>query len=168
MAGYKNFSMSNNAAAAYADGLKPKTKFIKDDFLSVCYELKDSEKAAVIEKASIKELRNNLLSYSEWHHTGSYYNKTNFYIINDSLIEDLTADELKELLKPEQQEEEKPQHVRFIYLEWSGTRKHPKATERTADGVRLGNWITYADSDGRQRKKNVFSNGVKILDYLEN
>ena len=51
----------------------------------------------------------------------------------------------------------------IIFLEWGGTRTHPKATEVNAYAVIIGNWA-YLESG---KKKSVCSNGFRVIKYLD-
>ena len=50
----------------------------------------------------------------------------------------------------------------ITYLEWGGTRAHPKATEVNAYAVIIGNWA-YLENG---KKKSICSNGFKVNKYL--
>ena len=56
--------------------------------------------------------------------------------------------------------EAKKAHI--TYLEWGGTRAHPKATEVNAYAVIIGNWA-YLENG---KKKSICSNGFKVNKYL--
>lgn len=147
MAGYSGYSKSNNAIAAENDGRFNATQLAK--------RLK-------VSSAAIKAL----LTPSEWHHTSSYYNRTDYY--NEPILlsivdnPDLSDEELVELLseyhnginygpdihdivmgrktlqdlrnyKKGKTEEKVIADVEW--LEWSGTRQRPKATQRKAENV---------------------------------
>ena len=155
MAGYDNYSMSNNAVAAYQTGEKPKSKWTKTDILA---ELKNqAEELNVsltdIEKLPIAHLRDIALVKTSWHHTSSHFNRTSFYMVDAERIteEDLNVPEKE---KPEEK------RVKAQYLEWSGTRKHPKAEEIAEWGTVKGNWF-YSESGN---KKSVTAKGFKILE----
>lgn len=70
MAGYYEYSMSNNAVAAYRNGLMPATKLAshlrKKGFRGITAEI-------------IKRV----LKADEWHHTSKMYNAVNFYSIQN-------------------------------------------------------------------------------------
>lgn len=159
MAGYKGYSMSNNAVTAYESGLKPKSKWTKQDFIDYAHTLDDIAKRELIKKARIKELRY-LLICAEYHHTSSYFNCTDFYTINDDFIVNCTIDELIERLKPIEEEAPKEYKARCKFLEWSGSKKHPKATEVIEIGTIKGNWFIRSDGS----KKSITANGFKILE----
>ena len=160
MAGYYGYSMSNNAVAAYDDGLKPISKWTKSDFLSFSFSLPE-DKRQVIKAARIKELKR-LLKYREWHHTSSMYNETDFYGIDEEAIEEMTADELASFLAPTEEKKAAEFKAVCTFLEWSGTRKHPKATEMTEEGIIRGNWFYRKNGS----KKSIIANGFKIRERL--
>lgn len=64
MAGYNGYSKSNNAVAAEEEGLFPATI---------------AAKKLGVSAAAIKEI----LHPCEWHHTSSWFNRTNYYNISD-------------------------------------------------------------------------------------
>lgn len=43
-----------------------------------------------LNKLTLKELQDNFLSYSSWHHTGTFYNSTNFYEVDENSVLDIT------------------------------------------------------------------------------
>ena len=89
MSGYnRQKCMSNNAVAAYEDGLLPKSK------------LKAWQKRAVEAGAVMK---------AEWHHTGKFYGETNFY--NPADFEELNPKDFP-VIKKEKLEENKSSELR--------------------------------------------------------
>ncbi len=166
MAGYKNYSMSNNAVAAYENNEKPLSKWTKSDIIEAVQKcIKENEISIsfdmeILKKAPVKVLRDNLLYRSSWHHTSSMYNKTDFYSINDTAISTLTNERLQSIIdisasKKTEQSQPKPEKWECEFLVWSGTRKHPKATKETAIGVIKGNWLYLEDGT----KKSVNAKG---------
>lgn len=162
MAGYHNYSMSNNALCAYQCGEMPISKWSKADIIAaIDPEMVNDEKIALIRKASLKACKR-LLIQSSWHHTSSYYNATDFYMVDNDHLEEMTTEELEKLLKVEPQK--KPEEIRVIahYLEWSGTRKHPKATDHIDEGIIVGNWFYLPNG----KKKSIKANGFEIIKEL--
>lgn len=138
MSGYFNFSMSNNARAAYADGEKPRSAWTKCAILS---EL-DAETAARLSQLTAGELRARVLSPRGWHHTSSRYNRTDFFAVDTEKADEITAEDVARIVerrkasraeraeeKATQAERPKDRRARVRYTVWSGTRKHPKARE---------------------------------------
>lgn len=68
MAGYAGYSMSNNAVAAYEEGMKPISKIKKAD-------LPDGMTVKFFKFLVSK----GLITASEWHHTSKHYNRTEFF-----------------------------------------------------------------------------------------
>lgn len=129
MAGYRGYSMSNNAVSAYSNGLLPASK-IKE------------VPAVLIER---------FVRYSEWHHSSKQYNRVKFYdpkIVRATfgLIE--ASDEDDDLIpaNPEavaalaahKAEEKSVGSVHYDclveWIEWSGSLRNPKAEERKESG----------------------------------
>lgn len=61
--------------------------------------------------------------------------------------------------------ESKPSEERWecAFLEWSGTRKHPVATEVIEEGIIKGNWFYRKDGS----KKKTTANGFRFIKKLE-
>lgn len=82
--GYIGQSMSIRAAEAYEDGLRPRSKWGKADILQLIGEhypdFIDKFKGFTAE-----ELRWMFLKYEEWHHTGKFAQKTDFYKFDTQL-----------------------------------------------------------------------------------
>ena len=127
MAGYYNFSMSNNARTAYANGEKPLSRWTKEEILS---ELEE-ETAEKLKPLTARELRKILLYRSSWHHTSSRYNRTSFYSINKDKAEEITEEEIREIIKmrkeriiegKEVKETSTPSYITALvqYTEWEG------------------------------------------------
>lgn len=99
MAGYRNYSMSNNAVAAYEDGEKPLSKWTKQAIIDEIqdnyndYELTfDMELFAKLKKSDMELY----LNYSSKHHTSSYYNYTDFYSIDYDSLQELTDERIEQ------------------------------------------------------------------------
>ena len=167
--GYKGYSMSNRAAAAYEDGERPYSKWTKAELLIECKKLlEDLEVDYTIEdlkKLSLKALRNSVLVSSSWHHTSKYFNSTDFYKVSEGQLEFILDKATIERLceeKKEKKEEPKEIKARCKFLVWSGTRNHPKATECEEVGTIRGNWFYREDGS----KKSVNANGFRIVEEL--
>lgn len=174
MAGYYNYSMSNNAVAAYENGEKPISKWTKTEIINALIsEGISSDKINLIKKLSAKSVKAHCLRCSSWHHTSSHYNRTDFYEVfvpfveNESIgtIEGWLLSDQTEKSASKQQKESLPQKAKVIYLEWGGTRKHPKATEITAIGEISadGKWFV---AEGCHKKHSTSARGFKVLEIL--
>ena len=129
--------MSNNARTAYANGEKPLSRWTKEEILS---ELEE-ETAEKLKPLTARELREILLYRSSWHHTSSRYNRTSFYSINKDKAEEITEEEIREIIKmrkeriiegKEVKETSTPSYITALvqYTEWEGTRNHPKPVNK--------------------------------------
>ena len=170
MAGYNGFSMSNNAVAAYEDGEKPLSKWTKTDIFDAINEQEVELKCSIekLKKLPVKVLKEICLTYSSWHHTSNHYNKTDFYSLDVDRIENLTDDKIEELLldyKTDKKAESKPSEEKWkcAFLEWSGSRKHPVATEVIEEGIIKGNWFYRKDGS----KKKTTANGFRFIGRME-
>lgn len=170
MAGYNGWSMSNNAVAAYEDGEKPLSKWTK---AAIFEEIKKQEvelncTPAVLKKLPVKILKEVCLTYSSWHHTSNRYNRTKFYTLDVDKIEELTDSQLEALIanyKKEQKKETEPSEEKWkcAFLEWSGSRKHPKATEIIEEGIVKNGWFYRADGS----KKKTSANGFRFIEKIK-
>lgn len=78
MAGYRGYSMSNNAVSAYDDGEKPISRWSESDVISaIADELGVNES-----DIKLKYPYRYYLKKTSWHHTSSKYNKTDFYSVS--------------------------------------------------------------------------------------
>ena len=172
MAGYNGFSMSNNAVAAYENGEKPLSKWTKTDILEGIEKAIIEEELILncslksLKKLPAKVLKDICLKYSSWHHTSNHYNKTEFYSLDYDEIEELTDEKIENILseyKSEKPVEPAEERWQCAFLEWSGTRKHPKATEIIEEGVVKGDWFYRADGS----KKKTTANGFRFIEKIQ-
>lgn len=163
--------MSNNAVSAYENGEKPLSKWKKADILKEIEKQEVDLKCSMVKlkKLPVGTLKAICLRVSSWHHTSNHYNKTDFYSLDIAYIEEaLTEERVDKLLlqaKQPQKAEDEPQEEKWkcAFLEWSGTRAHPKATEIIEIGIVKGNWFYRADGS----KKKTTANGFEFLEKIE-
>lgn len=153
MSGYNGFSKSNNACDAEANGRFPASECAKR--LNVPIEFVRAQGA------------------SEWHHTSKYFNCTDYYDL-DAIREHLETDEgraqldaIKVELKAKKSAPETvhaPADVKW--LEWGGTRNHPKATEMSASGAtvtdRGGKFVEVTLASGLTFRKGRDTRGFEV------
>lgn len=168
MAGYYGWSMSNNAVTAYDDGEKPLSKWTRADILDAIEEQGITLKCSVekLRKIPVKVLRKACLTYSSWHHTSSHYNKTYFYSLDVGKVTNLTDERIDKLHSDYKKEEkDKPSEEKWecAFLEWSGTRNHPKAKEVVEEGIVRGDWFYRNDGS----KKKTSAKGFKFLKQIQ-
>lgn len=177
--GYDGYSMSNNAIAAYDNDEKPLSKWSKDDILRIARQL-DWDKAVYLAKVPLEELRDRLLKRTSWHHTSSYYNKTDFYSFDDDAFDAFKPKDARDWVEYHKQvlsdraKEKKKNHSRkgrIDYLTWGGSRAHPKAYEEYLDDVYIeerGSFYVVTDEKGREiLRKKIGSTGTHVR-YYEN
>lgn len=96
MAGYYNYSMSNNAMDAYDDGERPLSKWRKCDIIEEVEFESDKLEGYLLEQLTKGELVDLFLVYRGWHHTSKMYNVTDFYGI--CIDEKLSNNDLEEII----------------------------------------------------------------------
>lgn len=173
MAGYNGYSMSNNAVAAYENGEKPLSKWTKKEILNQIEQREEIElncSFELLKKLSLKALKENCLWCSSWHHTSNYFNETNFYDLDEEKIAELTDEKINAILSEEKaakkaakKTEEQEERWLCSFLEWTGTKKYPKAKEFTEEGTIKGNWFIRKNGT----KKKTTANGFKKIKKLE-
>ncbi|MCD7824911.1 MAG: hypothetical protein LUH14_02960 [Clostridiaceae bacterium] len=94
MAGYNGVSMSNNARAAYADGEKPFSKWSKTAMMEALAEVSNLDFSVLTKK----EIFENLFRCSSWHHTGKFYNCTDFYSVDEEKASAATAEMISNII----------------------------------------------------------------------
>jgi hypothetical protein len=132
MAGYYEFSKSNNALAAEADGIFPASVLAKQ---------------LGVQPGAIRAL----LHSSEWHHSSKYFNCIPYYR-EDSALEILA--ELKAWQSPAK-DKQVFENCSGTFLKWGGTRNHPYA-ESISFGpchvTKRGKWFVLELPSGLVRK----------------
>ena len=154
MAGYYNYSMSNNAVIAYATGEKPYSKWTKADILEEIPE----ELKGIAKKLTVAELKKLFLDRTSWHHTSSHFNKTDFYSVD---AESITADQIAAVIANRTKAEKKPVQLvkaRVHYLTWEGARKHPRAVYHEEYALLNEKWAF--TPDGRKIRS---ANGFYVI-----
>ena len=166
--GYNGFSMSNRAVEAYEDGEKPLSKWRKKDIIEGIQDLSIDFNIELLKKVKVKMLKDKMLYRSSWHHTSSYCNETNFYSLDIRYIENLTNEDIEKMIledvKEDKQEETKRRLANFEYLEWGGSRRHPRATEHILKNVYVEEkgcfYHVYNEKGEFILKKKINSNGT--------
>lgn len=171
--GYTGYSMSNRAMQAYENGEKPYSKWTRGDLID---EIVDYVKACEVDvdvellnKLSVKILKEVFLYRSSWHHTSSHVVRTEFYSIDYDKVGELDNEWIADLIKIDDEEKaerakrkaqkELGEQWECAYLVWSGTKAHPKATECVSVGTIKGNWF-YLENGA---KKSIAANGFRKL-----
>ena len=87
--GYVGCSMSVNAALAYADGEKPKSKWTKAAMLGAIADYCDSfgiPYDGSVARFTKEVLFERFFEWKSWHHTGRYANETDFYGLDEEAV----------------------------------------------------------------------------------
>ena len=160
--------MSNNAVEAYENGERPLSRWRKSDILEAISVSEIELKCSIskLQKLPVKVLKEVCLTRSSWHHTSNYYNQTDFYALDEEYIGNLTDEKIEKLLKECKSEEKRrePAEERWkcAFLGWSGSRKHPKATELVEEGIIRGQWFYRQDGS----KKKTSANGFRFIERV--
>ena len=139
MAGYFGYSKSNNAIAAESEKRYPLTEASK----ILAKALKISQKDA---KETLKEI-----GTTEWHHTGSWYNQTDYYDV-ESIIQDIQSGEYQIVKAKKPSKEESRFHAVAEWTNWGGSRKHPVAYPQKREVEVIYKGGTFLTLDGQRKK----------------
>lgn len=152
MSGYNGFSKSNNAIEAESFGKYPATK------------------AAPMLGVPVGFLKDHGPS-NEWHHTSKHFNCTPYYDLEDCqewLAAPETQAELAEWKAKRKAQPVTYKNVTVEWLDWGGTRAHPKATKRKVDGCTVldkhRKMVTVTFPDGSTMRKGKQTNGFEMTD----
>lgn len=172
MAGYHNFSMSNNAVDAYENGEMPLSKWSKKAILAAVADAAP-DALPLLSSCPLAVLRAHVLRRSSWHHTSSHYNKTDFFALDDFVLEDLTPETVESWIRdqkdaaaaaPAAAPSRRPGSI--AYIEWAGSIRRPRAIHRRLDGVFIeqkGAFFLVFDASGALiLRKKVDSTGTEV------
>lgn len=164
--GYKGHSMSQRAVTAYENNEKPFSRWSKKDILDEIERIIKEEETRPnfniedLQKFNTTILRDTFLKCASWHHTSSKFNKTDFYSINYSAIENITIDKLKLIASLEKEEKQKQavlknsyEYAKIIYEEWEGSKRYGKFVKKEENVIIVGNWGYIIQSFGLEKKK---------------
>jgi len=92
MAGYQNYSLSNNAVEAYKEGQLPESKAKNQIRLAAKLILQKCDLLTEERKFDLRTTpRFAFNRYTSYHHTSSKYNATNFYSVQDKTYDVLSS-----------------------------------------------------------------------------
>lgn len=136
--GYIGQRMSDRAAAAYDMGEKPFSKWTKSEIIERLQNLIDSgelesseEDMRRIKRLTARVVKIAFLKKSSWHHTGKYYNETDFYDIVDDFSK-ICLDDLEQMDRcarseaKEEKEAKKAERWAVITYYWTENRGSKK------------------------------------------
>lgn len=139
MAGYRNdYSMSNNASLAYDLGEMPLSKWTKSAILSNC-----GDKAEMLSKLTLSELKTRLLYKSSWHHTSCKYNTTDFYSFDEDELDEITTEDVELIIKSRKPREKKEKFsdeivkAEITYTIWVGKYRNYRRPKDITETVEM-------------------------------
>lgn len=89
--------MSNRAVMAYEAGERPLSRWTKDLMKSEVEKMAGRDVARILMELPLKDLKDALLYNSSYHHTGRYFNRTDFYSINED-VASLTEEQARQFV----------------------------------------------------------------------
>ena len=136
--GYIGQRMSERAEEAYEMGEKPFSKWTKSEIIERLQKLIDSgelesseEDMKRIKRLTARVVKIAFLKKSSWHHTGKYYNETDFYDIVDDFSK-INLDDLEQMDRcarseaKEEKEAKKAERWAIITYYWTENRGSKK------------------------------------------
>ena len=169
---YISKKMSVNAQKAYDFGEKPKSKWNKNEILEGL-KSQDLDLALIKQFKNIKVsiLKDNLLCLSSYHHTGSFYNKTNFYMVKEFFCNEELKEALQDCLKEQETAKQNKQDfvVEYCFIRYNvwGYNRYGRKTvvdTEAMQGVRINysDWVVNS-----KQRKNIWGNNIieKITSY---
>lgn len=142
MAGYYGHSMSNNAVAAYSEGLRPISKWNKKDLIESAL---DSDGCAFsreeLQNCTLAALKKFLLENKEWHHTSKHFNETDFWGIDEDRVSNRkTLTKMRSFKQPKKQAPTVTHLAKIRFEEWVGTRNNGAYMEKQCLAIIKGKW----------------------------
>jgi hypothetical protein len=167
--------MSENAVKSYAEGNKPKSRWNKKDLIiAIDNAIKENKIQLKVDydsliKLPLEALKEAVLGYAGWHHTGRKYNETDFWGVNDYRIGLLTDADIVELkkkyaLKREQKKNEVSEKWLCEYRVHTYIDYKPRSVPVQSTGIIKGNWFR-SDKDGT--KHSIKASGFKKIKEIK-
>lgn len=166
--GYIGNKMSVNAWNAHLSGEKTWSEWRKDDFINLfCDDLQP-----LASKLTLSELKGELLTSTGCHHTGKFYNKTDFYEVDEDYLQELTAGRITEIIakRPKKRKgskaKEKPTFItaKIKYVEWEGKYANYKRPVEHVEIVQFMSNEKMVKVSGYRQKR---LSSVEILEKIE-
>ena len=110
--GYHGYSESVRSRQAKDKGIYPLSLWNKDKMLEVLEYEEREDLADKINNIPLYVLKETCLIYSEWHHTSSKYNITNFYKFSIEMLENLTDEDIEKIREKKRKENQELKEVR--------------------------------------------------------
>lgn len=135
--GYVGQSMSVRAKEAYSSGEKPLSKWTKTEIIARIHERIEDESIddpgeellKALPSFSLQTLKELCLSESSWHHTGKFFNETNFYDVCElptlEIFQEREETNKEEREAKKQAKKQRYAVVTYFWNENRGSMKHP-------------------------------------------
>ena len=155
MTGYYGYSKSNNAIQAEQNGLRTASNLAK--YLSKKYKK--------YKGCTAKDISDNIHP-EEWHHSSSWFNKVNYYDILSLRFAFVRRNIQKSIQKRENAKTVIYKKCVVKWLEWQGTREHPKKVKKEDNNCTVEFYgkstykITFCDGNSIVKRKGT--NGLFI------
>lgn len=161
--GYIGQSMSVRAKEAYNNDEMPLSKWTKSEF---AYHLEGTKLEHLL-KLNVNELRLYCLDLTSWHHTGKFYNQTDFYSLKD--LDELESIDVESIIKDREPKARKPKEpkpkptfitalIKRVYKENRGSMKHPRIYIVTETFT-----AQFMSNEKKVRNYNLSSNNITVL-----
>lgn len=164
MAGYNGYSMSNNAVHAYDNGEKPLSKWTKAALLAQC-----GDKAEMLSALTVGELRDLLLTRTAWHHTSEYFNRTDFFMVDEDIVTELTEDRVTAIIaarQPRHREAKPAAHnitAEIKYTVWEGRYRNYRRPVEYTETVTYSSDAKMVETEHGTKRLS----GVEIIRIIE-
>lgn len=164
--GYVGYSMSERAAEAYADGDAPLSKWNRARLVNgICGYPGSEWTPEELECAAVSDLRKFFLYRASWHHTSKFYSRTDFYSLDEDVIEAHDFAALREACATRRDARKKePRSTvdvakgRIVYEQWEGSRNYGRFRRHDESCLIAAGWA-YTES-GKKRL-----DGEHVLSY---
>lgn len=169
--GYDGYSMSRRAVEAYQNGEMPISKWNKTAILEAVEEI-DPSKAKMLKNVPLAVLKDKVLVNTSWHHTSAKFNKTDFYSIDEDIIDELTEAEIEKWQTKTEAKKAEPvvRKGDFKYIEWAGTKNRPKPIEHSLEDVNIetrGSFYVVTDNAGNEIVRKKIGSSGTFVEYEE-
>lgn len=144
--GYINYSRSERSQEAIQDFEVP-LSMINKNLIEAFLSDNNYEDPGV--SVSVWKFAAHLVGPSSWHHTSSYYNKTDHFSLHRVYI--ILAEEKSRITELYQLSKKQNKKINFTYgvmqvQVWGGSRNHPRLIgSQTVAGIIINDWLYYLD-----------------------
>lgn len=166
---------SQEAVTSYEVPISMINKSLVEDFLNEYKDNFSKVELDFLKKVSIskwKYVAQERINASSWHHTSSYFNKTNHYaltVVAEKLLE--IKDTLNKDYGVYLESQKKDDGFKYGVIKvqvWGGSRKRPKLEGYTeVAGIIVGDWLFYKDNHSVSGSSNRFKTTANKVEWLK-